>query len=341
MFGLALRSPLSTSRRCAVLELQVEELSRGGSPPLNCEIECEGEGARTLSCDPDKNLITKVALYVLRCHGIHAFEVPTRVCIINSIPLSRGLGSSAAAVVAGVSLANEVGHLNLSKERMFDYCLMVERHPDNIGAACFGGFVGTFMKTLSPEDTARIEIPLSEVLPELSRGIDTCQLAIHEPPHTIGSYHQFRFNTDIKCVVVIPNFELNTAEARERLPGSYSREDAIFNSQRSVLLPVLLAESTPDPAKISEAMRDRLHQPYRADLIPGFAKVLTNIKHDGYPGLLAVCLSGAGPTILALATSNFEMIAKAIIAILSEAQEIHYDWQVLELDPDGATVESI
>ena len=57
----------------------------------------------------------------------------------SGIPSCRGLGSSAAAVVAGVMLGNEIGHLNLSKERMFDYCLVVERHPDNIGAACHGG----------------------------------------------------------------------------------------------------------------------------------------------------------------------------------------------------------
>ena len=57
----------------------------------------------------------------------------------SGIPLSRGLGSSAAAVVAGVMLGNEIGNLNLSKERMFDYCLVVERHPDNVGAACHGG----------------------------------------------------------------------------------------------------------------------------------------------------------------------------------------------------------
>ena len=236
-------------------------------------------------------------------------------------------------------LGNEVGHLNLSKERMLDYCLMVERHPDNIAAALFGGFVGTFMKTLSPEDTARSEIPLSEVLPELSGGVDTGQLPIHEPPMSIGSYHQFRFNTSIKSVVVIPDFELETSEARKRLPQHYSREDTVFNAQRCSLLPVLLGEDPPNAAKIGEATRDRLHQPYRADLIPGFAKVLHNITHDAYPGLLSVCLSGAGPTILALAISDYETIAKAIIAELSEAQQIRYDWQVLELAQDGAVID--
>ena len=218
---------------------------------------------------------------------------------------------------------------------------MVERHPDNVAAALFGGFVGTFMRTLSPADTARIEIPLSEVLPELSGGIDTGALPVHEPPLDIGSYHQFRFNRNIKSIVVIPDFELDTSVARKRLPQNYSREDVVFNAQRSSLLPVLLGEDEPNAPKISEAMRDRLHQQYRADLIPGFTKVLQQITHNACPGLLGVALSGAGPCILALAVSNFEAIARAIIAYLSEAQQIHYDWQVLELAPDGATVDDV
>ena len=239
----------------------------------------------------------------------------------SGIPLSRGLGSSAAAVLAGVMLGNEIGHLELSKERMFDYCLMVERHPDNIGAACFGGFVGAFMK---------MQIPPSEPSETLSRSLDA-------PPKGIGSYHHFQFNPDIKIVVVNPDFHLNTIDARGRLPKTYSREDAVFNAQRCSLLPVLLGESPLNSAKISEAMCDRLHQPYRTDLVPGFGRVLQNLKPDAYPGLLSVCLSGAGPSIIALATSNFEQIAQAICAILREAQDIRYDWQVLEVDHDGAT----
>jgi homoserine kinase len=70
-------------------------------------------------------LITRVALYVLRCHSQRAFPVETKVHIINPIPLGRGLGSSGTAVVAGVMLANEVGKLSLSKERLLDYCLMI------------------------------------------------------------------------------------------------------------------------------------------------------------------------------------------------------------------------
>lgn len=218
-------------------------------------------------------------------------------------------------------LGNEIGQLNLSKERIFDYSLMIERHPDNIGAACFGGFIGAFMK---------MQIPPSEPSETLSNSLDA-------PPEDIGSYHHFQFNSDIKIVIIIPNFHLNTVDARGRLPESYSREDAVFNMQRCSLLPVLLGETPLNSAKISEAMRDRLHQPYRMDLVPGFKRVLQNLKPEVYPGLLGVCLSGAGPSMVALATCNFERIAQAICAILREAQDIQYDWQVLELDPDGAT----
>ena len=272
---------------------------------------------------------------------LNAVKEPTRVRICNGISLSRGLGSSAAAVVAGVMLGNEVGQLNLSKERMFDYCLMVERHPDNVGAALFGGFVGTFMKTLSAVDTARVEIPLSEILPELSGGVDIGHLPVHQPPMAIGTYHQFQFNTAIKAVIVIPDYKVDTAEARRRLPEEYTRSDAIFNAQRCSLLPVLLGENPPNAAKISEVMKDRLHQPYREALIPGLKTVLKEITQDVHPGLLGVCLSGAGPSVLALATSNFETIATEMIAILSEARKVHYDWQILELAPDGATVDHI
>lgn len=133
VFGLALKSIHSTAAQqasnvsSALLELQVTiSTSNQSSAPLNCEITCAGLGAESLTRAPDGNLITRVALYVLRCHGQHAFPSHTKVHIINGIPLSRGLGSSGAAVVAGVVLGNEVGGFGLSKDRMLDYCLMVE-----------------------------------------------------------------------------------------------------------------------------------------------------------------------------------------------------------------------
>lgn len=88
-------------------------------------ITYEGEGADEVPLSADHNLITRTALYVLRCHGQRAFPVETKIHIINPIPLGRGLGSSGAAVVAGIALGNEVGKLGMSKARMLDYCLMI------------------------------------------------------------------------------------------------------------------------------------------------------------------------------------------------------------------------
>ena len=77
-------------------------------------------------------------------------------------------------------------------------------------------------------DTARIEIPLSEVLPKLSGDADTSLLPIHKPPLAIGCYHHYRLNPDIKAIIVVPAFHSKTAEARSQLPHSYTREDVIF-----------------------------------------------------------------------------------------------------------------
>ncbi|CAG8815123.1 29503_t:CDS:1, partial [Racocetra persica] len=94
-----------------------------------------GEGKDGVPLSVEKNLITKSALYVLACNNIPGFTAPMNININNPIPMGRGLGSSGAAVVAGIMLGNASGNLGLTKERMLDYCLMIERHPDNVTAA--------------------------------------------------------------------------------------------------------------------------------------------------------------------------------------------------------------
>ena len=113
------------------LEIRIDvSQSATTKAPLNCVITYEGEGADEVSLSAERNLITRTAIYVLRCHGQRQFPGITTIHIINPIPLGRGLGSSGAAVVAGVVLGNEVGKLGLSKARMLDFCLM-------IGMNCF------------------------------------------------------------------------------------------------------------------------------------------------------------------------------------------------------------
>lgn len=110
------------------LHVTIDRTKTKSEHPLNCRITYEGEGENTgdISLDPQSNLLTRVALYVLRCHDQRNFPVETHVHIKNPIPLGRGLGSSGAAVVAGVVLGREVGGLkHLDYDRLFDYCLMI------------------------------------------------------------------------------------------------------------------------------------------------------------------------------------------------------------------------
>lgn len=319
------------------LEVSVQVTKKERSEhSLNCRITYEGVGASSVPLVAEDNLITRTAVYVLRCHGIRAFPCETHVHIKNPIPLGRGLGSSGAAIVAGVNLANEVGNLGLSKARMLDYCLMEERHPDNVAAALYGGFVGTYLNELSPEDTERLEIPLSEVLPEPAGGVDT-GLRPPEPPFNIGHFKKFKWAPEIKCICIIPQFEVSTAKAREVLPDTYSRKDAIFNMQRLALLTSALGESPPDPDMIYTAMQDKLHQPYRQGLIPGLTQILQSVTPQSHPGLLGICLSGAGPTILALATENFDSIANHLLAEFKK-EGITCDWRLLQPAEEGTTV---
>lgn len=321
------------------LELLVEVDPNSTRDPasLNCSISYESPFPDSgVPLDPDSNLITRTALYVMKCHGQRSFPKHTHVHIINPIPLGRGLGSSGAAVVAGVVLGNEVGNLGLTKARILDYCLMIERHPDNVAAALYGGFVGTYLNELAPEDTERKEIPLSEVLPEPAGGEDT-GLKPPEPPLNIGHYEKFDLAKELRCIAIIPDFEVSTADARSVLPKTYDRKDVVFNLQRIPLLLRALQKSPPVPETIYQAMQDKIHQPYRSTLVPGLSQILTQMTPKTHPGLCGICLSGAGPTILALATENFEDIAHAILEIFSK-ENVKCEWKVLEPADDGATV---
>lgn len=187
-----------------------------------------GEGASEVPLDPYKNLTTRVALYVLRCHNIPSFPRNTTIHVQNEIPFGRGLGSSGAAVIAGVLLADQLGELHLSTSRMLDFALMVERHPDNVTVALIGGFVGTYLKELDEDAAAQSQVPLSEVLPEYPPDAgENWGKDPPLPPDGIGHYVRFGWASSIRAVAIIPRFEVSTAKAREVLPQSYSRKDLV------------------------------------------------------------------------------------------------------------------
>ena len=299
-----------------------------------------GLGAEEAPLDAYKNLTTRTALYVLRSNGRSAFPVGVSIDVDNEIPFGRGLGSSGAAVVAGLLLGNELGQLGLGKDRLLDHALMIERHPDNVTAALMGGFVGSYLLELSPQDEQRRDVPLSEVIPEYPPDASfEWGSNPPSPPHNIGHYIRFGWASEIKVIAIIPDFQVSTASARSVLPASYSKHDLIFNLQRLAVLTTALTRSPPDPFLIYQAMQDKVHQPYRKNLIPGLNHVLASVTPKSHPGLLGICLSGAGPTILALATEAEHTIAQHVVQCFKDKGGIaRCDARILTVTEQGAEV---
>lgn len=210
------------------LTLKVDIPAPSSSSYIPPKITYSGEGADEVPLDAYKNLTTRVALYVLRCHSIPSFPSAITIHCHNEIPFGRGLGSSGAAVIAGVLLGSILGDLNLTPARALDFALMVERHPDNVTAALVGGFVGSYLRELDPVAAQAAAVPLSEVLPEFppDAGPDW-GLDPPVPPIGIGHYVRFGWASSIRAVAIIPRFELSTAKARGVLPESYSRKDLV------------------------------------------------------------------------------------------------------------------
>jgi homoserine kinase len=197
---------------------------------------------------------------------------PLTVEVTSEIPLRAGLGSSAAAIVAGIRVYEAIAG-PLPIEDVLTLASELEGHPDNTSASILGGL------TTSCQADGRV-------------------LAIAMP-----------WPVAIRVIVATPELGLDTKVARATLPASVSRADAIFNVQRTALLVQAVASGRYDALR--EALRDRLHQPYRAPLVPGLARALT-FEH---PRLLGVFLSGAGPSIAALTLGDAPDIAAMFDAL--------------------------
>ncbi len=215
------------------------------------------------------------------------------------VPLARGLGSSATAIVAGLVGANALADFPLSRAMVMDLAIAMEGHPDNVVPALLGG----------------------------------CQLAATAGDST-WSICEIPWHGSIAAIVAIPDFELSTAEARRVLPQDYSRADAIFNTAHLGLL--VRGLETGNPAWLKAALQDRIHQPYRQTLIAGYEAVQTSAIAAGAYGLV---ISGAGPTLLALADSaEAEAIRGAIATAWSKAG-MTATVKVLQIDHQGATAQ--
>ncbi|HTL89197.1 MAG TPA: homoserine kinase [Leptolyngbya sp.] len=178
-----------------------------------------------------------------------------------NVPLARGLGSSATAIIGGLVGANELAGSPLTQSEIATIATEIEGHPDNVVPALIGG----------------CRLAASGI----DRAWEICEIPWH---------------SSIVPIVAIPNFELSTAEARSVLPTTYDRADAIFNTAHLGLL--IRGLETGNPEWLKAALQDRIHQPYREKLIEGYAAVKEAAIASGAYGLV---ISGAGSTVLALA----------------------------------------
>lgn len=219
----------------------------------------------------DRNLILDIYARLLREQGRPI--LPLTIQMVNGIPLGMGCGSSAAGRLAAIALAVHFGELGWGSERILEEACILEGHPDNAAACWLGGFV-----------TAACE----------NRFIHVAKVT---PP------------VDWRAIIVLPGKPLATVRARAVLPLSYSRADAVTNIQSAALLGLAFAQDRPELLRI--AMRDRIHQPYRADLCPLLPRLLPLAgKHQ----IAGVALSGAGPAVLAVVASEAG-VAEALKAI--------------------------
>lgn len=197
---------------------------------------------------------------------------PIDVALENAIPLGAGLGSSAAGHAIGVAIGARLVDVPPPDDLQAQVVAELEGHPDNALAAWYGGAVVA------------------------AHGDDGITCARFAPPAA-------------HAVVVVPSIVLPTSEARALVPDTYTRADAVHNVQRAALLGAALASGRLD--LLRAAVRDKLHQPYRAQAVPGLAEMLD--LDD--PALVAVALSGAGPSVLALVGGDAERIGRLLAGI--------------------------
>ncbi|GLW24695.1 homoserine kinase [Microbispora triticiradicis] len=270
-----------------------DEVEAAISDSPGVRIAVEGQGAGELD-DGEGHLVVRTMRATFDRMGFAqpgGIELRCR----NRIPHARGLGSSSAAICAGIlaarALARRRGAEDFPDADVFALATELEGHPDNVAPCLAGGL------TIAWTDQSGVA--------------SMVKLTPHE---------------DVRPVALIPDFRLSTEEARGLLPKDVPHSDAAANAGRAALLVAALTER-PEPGLLLAATEDRLHQRYRAPAMPRTADLVRRLRTAGVPAVV----SGAGPTVLALTTTD----AKDLIAA-----EVGNDWHIqpMNVDPSGAFV---
>jgi homoserine kinase len=228
-----------------------------------------GVGAGALPSD-ERHLVARAMQAAWEEMGVSAPGVLLRCR--NAIPQGRGLGSSAAAIVAGILLARglvEEGEGLLPDDEVLGLATRMEGHPDNVAAALLGGFTTAWVDSVD----------------------DSHASAVTRATHT-----------SVVPVILIPQQSMPTAEARNLLGDTVARSDAVFNLGRTALLTHALVS---DPALLFPATEDRLHQEARAHAYPQSHALVMSLREGGIPAVV----SGAGPTVLSFTVDDRERAA--------------------------------
>ncbi len=227
-------------------------------------------------------------IYKSFCKTFEKFNkkiIPVTIKVNSNIPRSRGLGSSSSCIVGGIVGAYLILNRTLDRDEILQIASEIEGHPDNVCPAIFGNITVT----------------------------------VNENGENIKNIIKPKNN--YKFLAFIPDFLLNTSDARKVLPKNYSKEDAVFNISRTALLISSLILGDDENLKIS--LEDKIHQDYRGKLIPDFDKIFEFLNANS----LGCYLSGAGPTIMAISNCDDDLIKN----FYEFSKELRVKWEVLEL----------
>jgi homoserine kinase len=260
-------------------------------------IAIEGRGADQLPRGSDNLVYRRMEEFA--CWRSQTLP-PVALRIANGIPLERGLGASGAASLCGLLAADALLQTDLDRPQLLDLACRLEGHPDNVTPSLLGGCT-------------------------VSVVVDGHVTALHVP-----------FPDDLVCALCIPDLHMPTHAARELMPPSYSRADAVFNLSRAALLVTALATRQFDALPI--AVQDRMHQPYRAHMFAALPEVI-DAAHAA--GALGAFLSGAGSTVAAFARADQAAAIAQAMAAACEQHGLVCETRVAAINRAGATVEMV
>ncbi len=274
------------------------ELTLTLSEKEGLEFNITGDGADAIPGD-EHNIVWRSARYLLERTRYGSIYKGGSITMNNNVPLSRGLGSSATAIVAGLKAANACIGNEFGRRDLLQMATKIEGHPDNVAPAIFGGF------TVSVVYRGRAQT--FSFLPKLR----------------------------LKFVAAVPDFTLSTRAAREVLPEKISREDAIFNISRASMLVGALMSG--NPYYLRQSLYDAIHEPYRISLIPGMRDVLVAAKRNGAIGATLSGAGPTLMAYVSERDNTAEAVADAMVAAFAK-NGVNSKAYILSLDTRGAYV---